>query len=919
VEPERERKPFDEFRNPLAASLPRRAAMFALEPAPRSIFSAPPLRKLSRTSATVGDDYSLIDSRASTAGPSSPVLDEPFMPRKRAIAQRDRLSAASEQLIDLVSDGEEEEELERTMVQSALLASLQPAAAVDNDDEASVDNRAPVDAARPRPTMVAPNFDSDGELIVSESSGDEFVPIRTQADDDEEEAYENGGGGGGGRSTDDEDDDVDDKIVRRASSAAQVRKSNPLSTPTVSSAATMSKSPAVLELEAAQADLAAADARARVARAAAAVAAEATSSGAPKTPPTSRLVGSLGLHSGAVVAEVARRSSALSLPGAAGEAVRRASALAPPSDHSPAAQLDRMGRRMSSLGLPIDLSAPPHSSPGVLPFDMFARHTLQNKAAMHAQLDEQCAALPHVSMSLWLRNKQIRVLLVNCVELWTAGSERVRMQSPKTRLSYTSVGATFLEALQIGRCDVMTLVQNEQQLMHQVPREVLAAIAAAAPTTRWRAVIESRLASSTAHQAGLFLERLLCWSISCERVRLSSEHSPEIDLCVPIKEMLSTLVKAWRQAQRVEVNGRRTLAGERTSTYTALADTLREVAAFKCACESAVTQFDVARAPLAHKRVLALLALIGAFDIVALRIGAAYSRAGDLTQCADGVREADLAIARFGRRALTLRAYENQKMHVLAPYDVQQRAPITTRLLNALLDDAEFVHGTPVMVGRASEALERLMRGGAELLRLSVPAVLCKPNAGSVQPGELQRSSCRRLWVSMAMLLVLWTVLEPVHFVAICYAQLHDPRTAVTDYFVFGGIFQLVGHAAADCEAAIVDKYNEVVVRTNQGVVSPAAHRQLIEQMWTARDAIARACRAFSQPEFACPKCNVRIASRLLAQHLAECLVRSASMYTEMRQLTETARVQVGGRRRTPKASSGASTMRLGGAPPSRK
>jgi hypothetical protein len=76
---------------------------------------------------------------------------------------------------------------------------------------------------------------------------------------------------------------------------------------------------------------------------------------------------------------------------------------------------------------------------------------------------------------------------------------------------------------------------------------------------------------------------------------------------------------------------------------------------------------------------------------------------------------------------------------------------------------------------------------------------------------------------------------------------------------VFGGLFVLLGNAASDCEAAIVDKYNEVMSLTNHGVVSGETHNMLISALWHARDAIVRACELLSHPtEFTCPKCDQR-------------------------------------------------------------
>jgi hypothetical protein len=165
------------------------------------------------------------------------------------------------------------------------------------------------------------------------------------------------------------------------------------------------------------------------------------------------------------------------------------------------------------------------------------------------------------------------------------------------------------------------------------------------------------------------------------------------------------------------------------------------------------------------------------------------------------------------------------------------------------------------------------------------------------------------------MLCALWCIVKPLHMVAICYFQLHDPRTAIEDYFVFGGLYTLVGEPMRDLETAITDQYIAAVGVNHQSVVTAESHRKLLEAMWQARDQVVRACRMLCHREqFECPKCGYKDNGRRLSHHLTTCLTTNANEYTRERLHLQEVRVQVGGRRRTPTKVT-ASTLRLGGAP----
>lgn len=885
-------QPFDEFAYyPGVAPVSARVQSAANDAAFERPLSSAPSRKLVRSSAMPGDDFGSFGDTQQL----SPVADEPtespvFSGRVRKHAlplfATPRKHVVPTNVIDLISGSDDED-----VSSHRLGAQTQTVAASDDDDDASVDNRAsnapPIVQTAQLPPVRRPQAMLKPELSSASSSGESFRPILTPK---------------GQESLDDA------SAVRRAPVAVpeargesrqqltpaaktpQRKSSQPKSSQPKSSAATpvvsrlhsfVAKSPAMLAYEAAV--VAAAEARAQVEVLAAAAGIV--------TPPT----GAASRHghgSGQV-------SSARSVP-------------------TPIATTFSVRGGMSPLVAPRSM---PSASAAQLPemrsrYEALVEERLLQAAIARAERESAMVGLPKMPLAEWLYKH--RQLLLQVEGLWSGGATRSRDEATKkSRLSYISTGRLALDRLGAGvNANAMTDVTTAEQIVQFSPPEIVRAIASALPREDWLERLAGDKMSSTVHQAGLFIQRLTDWAIECVKSDPSMASMPELDLCRPLLGELKVVVKAARRKQRIEVNDRRLQVNKRSSDFQLLAETVRSVAIFKVQCDDAVAHFDFRRASLLQKSTMALLALTGMFDTMASRFGIVAGGATDAGRCPRNVNIHSLSVVRHGGGVMTLHAgaEARQKGHLLAPFELQNMAPATTRVLNALLDDRQFVHGGAIAEATPDVSLQFLALDMCASLRLSVPEVLNLPNGGIGGPAEIQRSSCRRMWTSMTLLLVFWRVLDVAHFVAVCFTQMHDPRTANAVYNVFGGLFALLGTAAHDCEAEIVDLYNEVMVHTHEGVVSGPTHDRLIEWMWQARNQVVRACHLLAGPlEFECPKCGARAEQSGLGFHMAVCIADNVKQYSKQREEKAELRKQVGGRSRTPAKANGPS-MRLGGA-----
>lgn len=890
--PEREYEPFDEF-----AYFPEEAPSSDRVSAAQS--GVPAGRKLFRSSATPGDDFAVLDREPSL----SPVANEQ-LPLRGIVpkSEKQAFGARSSQTetISLISSDEESA--------SPRLGGLSQAVTFqsfdDVEDEASVDNRAPGTKSASTATppvrrrsqpMLSNPLDSDGDPIVDDSESDSFSPIQTPREEVSDEIVP--------ATADDEsdgDDDFDDKVdtARAASRAAKNAKAaaknaaakadggvsrgrvqqqpSPAESPVAAAVPTSSVqapplSEAQLAWEAANAEFMAAQARAMAAQARAMAAAEAA--------------GVLWAGVGSV-----QGGQPLAPP-------RRLSLLASQSPLFGAASAQICGETGAAYEVRVALRR-------------------AEEAQRVASLDAEVAGHHRMTLNSWILSH--RKLLVATNLIWESGTTRTRdISQSKTRNSYISVGHGALRALGAGlAADAMTVVDTIAQLEHTTPLQFIRALLSGAPVAQWHDLLFAERKAGTVHQSLLFVARMLNWAVVCEQRRLGCMRSPEIDLCTAMLLELDTLTKNARRVQRVETAARRVQVNDRSATFGLLATTVQEVSSFRVKLDRLFNNFNYSTASIDDTRNMVMLAMIGAADIPAMRIGAALSRAGDASRLPVGRNPADLAVQRYGNGSLTLRASELQKGHVLAPFHLQPSAPQTARALNALLDAPDFVHGEPMVPRTDGTQVEERLLEAASQLGIDVPVVLHRVGTGRGNPHQMQRSSCRRFWVSMTMLCALWDIVKPLHMVAICYFQLHDPRTAIQDYFVFGGLYTLVGEPMRDLETAITDQYKAAVGVNHQSVVTPESHRKLLDAMWQARDQVVRTCQLLSRREqFECPKCGKTDQGSRLSHHLGTCLVRHANEHMHQRLHEQEMRVQLGGRRRKPSLVT-ASTLRLGGAPP---
>jgi hypothetical protein len=885
---DRDTQPFEEFANvPVSAALlPGRVRAGQTRVSSSPALPAP--RKQVRISAIPGQDFDWFDQ-------------EHFVPddlygRGAPAVELERPAFAERDVNSLLSNDDDEESSMRVGGQSQFVCDDATVA-----DEASADNRDPTAAAaatvtapsqsspaplpvrrRSQPMLSNP-LDSDGEPVVDEDSESEYLaPIRTQeeANIDRDEEWS-------------EDAFCDDNVVGAAKSA----KGGPVVVAKAHGG--LSQTQAITPKNSSQAKSAAISAKILSQTVSPAIkpksSSQTKSQAITPSKSTSQTKSSIVGKSPQViayeeaVAEAAQARARVSLAAAAAGIVDRPAAAA-------ASDLPQLAARYESL----------------------VEERLLNAALSHAQLDASVVGLTKTTLSGWLGTREVRNLILLEPRLWQSGLQRTRAPaSERTRSNYISVARGVLQLIGAGsNDDAMTIVSTSEQLRHVAPREILRAFATARPSDEWQQLVASARSPSSTHQAGQFMVRLLCWAIDCEHDRPQQERVQELALCLPLKAVVELLTQAACRQHRIEVIARRSQVNFRTSEFQQLAVTLREVATFKINCHSAIGQLDLRHAPLIVKEGAVILALIGMFDIPAARIGIAKSGAADVAHCPSDVNPNDLTLVRYNRDMLMLHVGANarQKGHVMAPFQV--RAPLAERVFNELLSDALFVHGGPMVVLRDMSSLQVRMLDISARLGLVVPEVLHRDGGGIGEPDQMQRSSCRRLWISLGLLLVLWRVLDPLHFVALCYAQLHEPRTAASQYNMFGGLFVLLGNAANDCEAAIVDKYNEVMSLTNDGVVSGETHNMLISALWHARDAIVRACELLSHPtEFTCPKCDQRGPIAGLGDHMSLCLVENVGHFTARRLHKQEMRVQLGGLRRTPIKVTGPN-MRLGGSLP---